>query len=96
MAAAGTTNNRALADGHEGWTGPEAPAFAQDFISIMLVMVATLAAFVLRPLVGYRAVALIYLLGVVVMALFVGRGPIPTLPSNNQKILKDFSILDVS
>jgi two-component system sensor histidine kinase KdpD len=40
------------------------------------VVVSTFAAFVLNPLIGYRAVALIFLFDVVGLALLVGRGPI--------------------
>lgn len=40
-----------------------------------MILGITLPAFLLRPLIGPRAIALIYLLSVVLLALFVGRGP---------------------
>jgi two-component system sensor histidine kinase KdpD len=48
----------------------------QDYLAVgAMVLGITLPALFLRPFVGPRSIVLIYLLGVVVLALFVGRGP---------------------
>ncbi|PWU16563.1 MAG: hypothetical protein C5B50_13285 [Verrucomicrobia bacterium] len=44
-------------------------------LAFTVVLGITLPALLIKPLIGYRSIALIYLLGVVVTALFVGRGP---------------------
>lgn len=53
----------------------------------------TLPAFLLRPVVGPRAIALIYLLTVVLLALFVGRGP-TLLAATLSALFWDFFFLD--
>jgi two-component system, OmpR family, sensor histidine kinase KdpD len=55
--------------------GPSASAFPQYFAALTVVLGITLPCFLLRPLVGYRPIGLIYLCVVVLLALFVGRGP---------------------
>jgi two-component system sensor histidine kinase KdpD len=53
----------------------EASTIQQYFLAASVVVGTTLLAFLLQHLIGYRAVALIYLLVVVIMALFIGPGP---------------------
>jgi two-component system sensor histidine kinase KdpD len=48
----------------------------QEYLAVgAMVLGITLPALFLRPFVGPRSIVLIYLLGVVILALFVGRGP---------------------
>jgi two-component system sensor histidine kinase KdpD len=54
---------------------PEGAAFPQYLTAVGVVLAATLAASLLRPIVGSQSIALIFLLAVVVLASFVGRGP---------------------
>ncbi len=56
------------------WKTQTGSAPAQYLLAAAVVLGVTLASFLLRPWVGYRSVALIYLLAVVFMALSVGRG----------------------
>lgn len=57
------------------WETRKASAFSRYFLAAAVVLGVTLPAFLfLRP-VGYRAIGLVYLLAVVVLSLFVRRGP---------------------
>jgi len=49
--------------------------FPQYMMAMSVVLGITLPALLLQKVVGYRAIALIYLFGVVLLALFVDRGP---------------------
>ncbi len=57
------------------WRLPEPSTRPQYFTALGVVAAITLAGFLLNPLIKYRAVALIFLMANVVLALFVGRGP---------------------
>ena len=57
------------------WAVPHSSPFAQYLLAASVVLGTTLAAFLLQPWLGHRAAALLYLLAVVLLALFVGRGP---------------------
>ena len=58
------------------WREDRGPwSFPQYFAAAVVVVGISLPAFLLRPVMGARAIALIYLLSVVVLALFVERGP---------------------
>lgn len=57
------------------WETPVESTLPQYFIVAGVVVGITLPVFLLQQPLGHRAIALIYLLAVVVMALFVGRGP---------------------
>jgi two-component system sensor histidine kinase KdpD len=48
----------------------------QYLTAFSTVLVVTLLNFILQPFIGYRAIALNYLLAIVLLALFVGRGPV--------------------
>jgi two-component system sensor histidine kinase KdpD len=54
---------------------PEASLSLQYLVAASVVLGVTLPMFFLGPIIGYRSVALLYLLAVVMMALVVGRGP---------------------
>jgi len=54
---------------------PERSGVPQYLTAAAVVLGVTLPAFLLQPLVGPRAIALIYLLAVVLMSLFIGPGP---------------------
>jgi len=66
---------------------------AQYVIAVVVVLGMTLPALLLKPLVGSRAIALIYLLAVVVMALFIGRGP-TLVAATLSALFWDFFFLD--
>ena len=53
----------------------EPSSFPQFLLAATVVVGISLPAILLRPVVGFRAIALIYLLSVVLLALFVGQGP---------------------
>ncbi|MDB6066518.1 MAG: Osmosensitive channel signal transduction histidine kinase [Pedosphaera sp.] len=55
---------------------PTAVAWKQYLVSLGIVVAATILNAFLNPIIGYRAVALDLLLVVVILALFVGRGPV--------------------
>jgi two-component system sensor histidine kinase KdpD len=59
----------------EGSVVPHESMLPQYILAVSIVLGITLPAYLIQPFVGYRAIALIYLLGVVLMALFVGQGP---------------------
>jgi two-component system sensor histidine kinase KdpD len=71
----------------------EPSSFPQYFTSTVVVLGVTLPAFLLQPLVGPRAIALIYLLTVVLLALFVGRGP-TLLAATLSALFWDFFFLE--
>lgn len=54
----------------------KATALSQYAMAVTVVLLVSLANCSLKPIVGVHATALIYLLAVVVLALFVGRGPV--------------------
>jgi two-component system sensor histidine kinase KdpD len=55
--------------------GPKFPAFLQYLAAFGAVALVTLTAYLFTPLIGSQATALIFLLSVVLLALFVPRGP---------------------
>ncbi len=57
------------------WETQKQSAFSQYFLAAAAVLGITLPAFLLLRPVGYRAIGLVYLLVVVLLSLFVGRGP---------------------
>ncbi|MBU6402734.1 MAG: DUF4118 domain-containing protein, partial [Verrucomicrobia bacterium] len=64
--------------GAEPWPPGEPPdtsLWLQYFMAVVVVVGIALPAALVQPVLGHRAIALVYLLAVVVMALFVGRGP---------------------
>ncbi|MDB6067939.1 MAG: two-component system sensor histidine kinase KdpD [Pedosphaera sp.] len=54
---------------------PEGAALPQYLTAVGVVLLVVLSSTLLRRVVGYQSIALIFLLAVVVLALFVGRGP---------------------
>lgn len=67
----GLTDGARLRQGN----APVASLWFQYLLAASAVLGITLLLFFLKPAIGYRSLALIYLLAEVVLALFVGRGP---------------------
>jgi two-component system sensor histidine kinase KdpD len=67
--------------------------FTQYLAVTWVITGLTLLAFLLQRTVGYQAIALIYLLGVVVLGVFVGRGP-TLLAATISALLWDFFFLE--
>jgi len=67
-------------------------SFSQYLIAAAVVIAVTLAAFLFEPFVGIHSTAFIFLLVVVVMALFVGRGP-TLLAATMSALLWDYYFL---
>jgi two-component system sensor histidine kinase KdpD len=67
--------------------------FTQYFVVAWVITGLTLLSFLLQRAVGYQAIALIYLLGVVVLGVFVGRGP-TLLAATLSALLWDYFFLE--
>jgi two-component system sensor histidine kinase KdpD len=74
------------------WEATETSAWVQYLLAAVVVLGVTLPLLFLRPVLGPRPIALIYLLVVVLMALFVGRGP-TLLAATMSALLWDFCFL---
>ncbi len=74
------------------WEVTETSPWLQHILAAVVVLGVTLPLFLLRPFLGPRPIALIYLLVVVLMALFVGRGP-TLLAATMSALLWDFCFL---
>ena len=75
MAKVSVPKPEAPAEPPRPWEATGGSNFWDYFLATAVVIGITQAGFLVQLLIGHRAIALIYLLGVVLMALFIGRGP---------------------